>query len=97
MSKFRVSSPAELDLAQIWAFIAEDSVDAAERMRRNLEATFKLLAKNPRLGRERPDLQSGLRSFPIKDFLSFYHVVDTGILIVRVVSGYRDLSALFEQ
>ena len=47
------------------------------------------------MGAKRDELMPGLRSFPVGDYLVFYRVADRGIEIIRVVSGYRDLPALF--
>jgi toxin ParE1/3/4 len=34
-------------------------------------------------------------AFLRRDYLIFYHPIEDGIEILRVVSGYRDLEALF--
>jgi toxin ParE1/3/4 len=47
------------------------------------------------MGLNRDDLEPGLQSFPLEDYLIFYRPIEKGIEIVRVVSGYRDLEALF--
>jgi toxin ParE1/3/4 len=47
------------------------------------------------LGRSRPELASDLRSFPTGSYIIFYVPIETGIEIVRVVSGNRDIDALF--
>lgn len=48
------------------------------------------------MGRRRDELLPSLRSFPVDDYLIFYRPIAGGIEILRVVSGYRDLNALFE-
>lgn len=47
------------------------------------------------LGRLRDELARGLRSFPVGNYLIFYRVGDKVIEVVRELSGYRDLDALF--
>jgi toxin ParE1/3/4 len=47
------------------------------------------------MGRERSDLLSGMRSFPIGRYLIFYRIVERTLQVVRVLSGYRDVDALF--
>ena len=54
------------------------------------------LAHFPNMGRRRDELLSSLRSFPVDDYLIFYRSIEGGIEILRVVSGYRDLEALFQ-
>ena len=55
------------------------------------------LVQFPQMGRKRDELSINLRSFPLQDYLIFYRIALDGIEIVRVVSGYQDLSALFEE
>jgi toxin ParE1/3/4 len=38
-----------------------------------------------------------LRSFPIGKHLIFYHPVKNGIEVMRVISGYQDLTAIFPE
>ena len=47
------------------------------------------------MGRRRDELLPTLRSFPVDDYLIFYRPIVEGIEVVRIVSGYRDLEALF--
>jgi toxin ParE1/3/4 len=48
-----------------------------------------MLAQFPEIGRNRPELVVGLRSFPVDSYSIFYRVIDGGIEIVRVLSGFR--------
>ncbi|NET00841.1 MAG: type II toxin-antitoxin system RelE/ParE family toxin [Sphaerospermopsis sp. SIO1G1] len=47
--------------------------------------------------KSRDELVVGLRSFPVEDYLIFYFPVENGIEIARVLSGYRDLEAMFDE
>jgi len=47
------------------------------------------------MGRSRPDLAPGLRSFPVGKYIICYVPIENGIEIVRVVSGFRDIDMLF--
>ena len=40
-------------------------------------------------------MDSVLRGIPIDGYIIFYRVFENSIVIVRVVSGYRDLESLF--
>ena len=62
---------AETDLLEIWIFIAEDSIRAADRLLDRFEEAFRTLSTQPRMGRSRPELSPNLRSFPIGDYLIF--------------------------
>ncbi len=89
------TSQAEADLLEIWLFIAEDSIRAADRLLDRFEETFHLIASQPRMGRSRAQLAPELRSFPVGDYLIFYEPLPDGIQVIRVLSGYRDIDSLF--
>lgn len=86
---------AEIDLAEIWEFIAGDNPAQADSFLDRLDQSFHGLAGNPRMGRPRGELSQDLRSFPFGRYVIFYLVVADGIEIVRVLHGARDLDAIF--
>ena len=43
------SPEARLDLLEIWEFIAQDNVDAADRVQQEVQQAVSLLARNPEL------------------------------------------------
>jgi toxin ParE1/3/4 len=53
------------------------------------------LANNPLLGPERPDVAPGLRFLVAGSYLILYRTLDTGVEIVRVLHGARDVNGLF--
>jgi toxin ParE1/3/4 len=93
---YRISASAENDLEEIWAFIAQDSVDAADHFIEFLIGKFPLLTDFPRLGRARDELSPGLRSFPVKSYVIFYRDHGEVVEVVRVLSAARDIEALFD-
>jgi toxin ParE1/3/4 len=95
MAEYLLSSKAKDDLDDIWYYIASGSVVNADRFLDRLYETMKLLADMPMMGKAREDLAPTLRSFVEGNYLIFYIPVDTGIEIVRVVRGSRDIEALF--
>lgn len=93
--KVKVSRPAQKDLDEIWLHIAQDKLEAADRFVDSITDKFLLLASSPGLGRRRDDLESGLLSFPVKNYLILYRLPHGQRLeIVRVVHGARDLTTL---
>lgn len=50
-----------------------------------------LLAANPRMGRERPEISPGLRSFVVHPYILFYRPLADGVRISRVVHGHREI------
>ena len=60
-----------------------------------LDAACELLAEHPLIGRLRPALPEGVRSFPLGNYLIFYVPAADGIDVVRVIYGGRDLPGAF--
>ena len=58
MNEFAFHPEAEVDLIEIWDFIAEDGVDAAGRVRDDISATVRRLVRTPNQGHRRNDLTS---------------------------------------
>jgi toxin ParE1/3/4 len=84
------------DLDTIADFIGLDNPQAGLRFLDVLEGKFQLLAESPGIGRLRPELAPELRAFPVEAYLVFYRQAPSGIEIVRVLHGARDIEAVFE-
>lgn len=89
------SYKARIDLLEIWAYIAEDSTNAADKLLDLIDDKCNLLDENAELGQARPDIAEGMRYFPVKNYLILYQVRPFGIEIVRVVHGSRDIDVIF--
>lgn len=87
---------AQEDLLDIWLHIAADSPFHADRFLDLLDEKMRLLADTPGIGRSRAELSPGLRGLPAGNYVIFYRQVSTGIEIVRVLHGSRDIEALFD-
>ena len=95
MATYRLSGPAEADLLNIWLFIAENNLGAADRQLDTIVETMLLLAENPMMGRSRNELGNNLRSIPVGNYLVIHRPIEDGIEVVRILHGARDLTALF--
>lgn len=92
MSHVLVRRPkAEDDLIEIWTYIAQEDEAAADRVLEKIEKTLSMISRHPTAGRSRPELFADLRSFPVGPYILFYVVTDSGIELIRVLSGYRDI------
>ena len=89
------SKKAKSDLLSIWAFIAEDSPAAADRLLDTIGQKCNLLGENSQLGQSRFDIAPEMRYFPVKNYLILYKEQPVGIEIVRVLHGSRDLNTIF--
>jgi toxin ParE1/3/4 len=83
------------DLAEIWAYIAEDSPDRADAFVDLVDSKLQTLSRRPGLGRRRPELHSDVRSFAVGRYVVFYLPLSSGIEVVRVIHGSRDIESLF--
>jgi toxin ParE1/3/4 len=88
---------AELDLLDIWEFIAENSPDRADEFLDRLEGKLQTLALHPGMGKRREELLAGLRSFPMGNYVVFYREIDDGIDVIRILHGSRDIEEIFRQ
>lgn len=96
MRDFVLTPRAELDLVEIWDYIAQDNIDAADRVLDQLESAMQKLAKVPGMGHIREDLVDRRhRCWPVYSYLIVYRPDTTPLQIIRVVSGYRDIAGLF--
>ena len=86
---------AVFDLEEIWSHIAQDAPNAADRFIDLIEAGCLSLAQNPLMGRLRPEIAAGLRSFPVRNLVIFYMPLADGIEVVRFLSGFRDVEGMF--
>lgn len=94
---FVLSPEAAGDLEEIHAFIADDDPGAAARLLEELQAAMHRLAELPGLGRIRHDLADEMiRVWTVRSYLVIYRPDTQPLQIVRVLSGYRDVAALFE-
>ena len=86
---------AESDLADIWDYIAQNSPDNADRfIDRIFQTCQENLASNPHMGRPREELSPGLRSLILGDYIIFYRPIDSGVEVVRVLHGRRDIEGI---
>lgn len=95
MAKLLISPEAVIDLLEIWLYIAENSPENADRFQDKLTEKAKILSESSEVGMDRPELGQNLKSFPVDRYLLYYRSVQTGIELVRVLHGSRDIQILF--
>ena len=96
--RFTLASPAKRDLVDIWTWIAISSGGArADSILERLRESCALLARNPRIGRERPEIREGVRSFAVSPHVIFYEANQRGVRVLRVVHGARHLARALGQ
>ncbi|GJD36680.1 type II toxin-antitoxin system RelE/ParE family toxin [Methylobacterium aerolatum] len=82
------------DLLDLWSYVAQDDVAAADRLLDTIQHKLELIADRPLLGRARPELAQDLHSVVVGNVVLFYRPVADGIVLIRALSRYRDLESI---
>lgn len=91
MTGYRFHPEAEIDLDEIWEYIATDSIDAADRVSTGIEQVLQKLVQFPHTGHRRADLTSRpLRFVRVWDYLIAYAADEKPIWVIAVMHGHRD-------
>jgi plasmid stabilization system protein ParE len=92
MSDYILSPKARREIKEIWYFIAQDDLEAADRWIAKLVEAFHVLARNPDIGHERTDLTDRPVLFwPVGKYLIVYKLQNNRIRIIAVTQGSRDM------
>jgi plasmid stabilization system protein ParE len=98
VNKYVLNVDAEQDLNEIWEYIADDSIDAADRWIDKLFDAFGSLAQSPGMGHKREDLTAfPVLFWPVGAYLILYRVQAEWIEIVAVTQGARDIPSFLSQ
>jgi toxin ParE1/3/4 len=96
--KIHIISPeANRDLSEIIDYFTNRNIDAGEHFVDEFEKKCKYLPNFPNMGRSYENIRVDLRGVPLDGYVILYRVINGGIEIVRVVSGYRNLESLFTE
>ena len=71
-----------------------DNMRAADRLVVLLHRAAKQLATMPGMEPLRPELDEGIHSYPVGNYLIFYRETNDGIEVLRILHGARDLRHL---
>jgi toxin ParE1/3/4 len=94
-NKIRYAPAAVDDMDEIFSFISQDNVSAAESMLEKLDYQIAGLVDFPNMGSVLSDeeytlLQRGYRFIIVHPYLVFYRIMDNKIIIHRILHGRRD-------
>lgn len=92
MKRFVLTPLAEQDLNEIWDYIGDDSVEAANRVLEKIEKAIYFLVENPGLGHLREDLVDRRhRFYLVYSYLIVYRPDTDPLQIIRVLHAARDV------
>jgi plasmid stabilization system protein ParE len=98
MKEYVLSVGTELDLDEIWEYIAHDNINAADRWIGKLFDAFEAIARNPGIGHTRQDLTDyPVLFWPVGAYLILYRLQIGRIEIVAVTQGARDIPSFLRQ
>jgi plasmid stabilization system protein ParE len=79
------------DMDEIWEYIAQDSLDSADRILEEIRAAIHSLSKMPNQGHRRSDLTSHpLRFWLVHSYLIAYAPDEDPLLVLAVLHGRRN-------
>ena len=95
MNRYELAQEALADLDELWLYVAEDSVDAANRITDAILAACDLLVDHPHIGHTRTDLTNRPVLFWTSGkYLIVYRPETTPLRVVAVLHASRDLATL---
>lgn len=97
MGTYRFAQQAIQDLDEICDFIAVTSPKAASRLFDAIRQKCKRCAEFPLIGKDYSSIRPNLRGFIVDGYIVFYYPCETGITVVRIINGRRDLKVLFRE
>jgi plasmid stabilization system protein ParE len=98
MTGYVLGVNANLDLDEIWEYIAADNVDAADRWIEKLFDTFEIIGRTPAIGHYRQDITDlPVLFWPVGSYLIIYRAEHRPIEIVAVTQGSRDVPAFLQR
>lgn len=94
-NKIKYSPAAVDDMDEIFSYISEDDVSAAENLLQKLDRHISGLADFPEIGSvlsedEYSLIQRGYRFIVVNPYLVFYRVIQETVIIHRILHGRRD-------
>jgi antitoxin ParD1/3/4/toxin ParE1/3/4 len=95
MKAFILTPRGAQDVNDIWNYIADDNIEAADRILDALHNAMIKLAKNPGIGHWREDLtDKGHRFFLVYSYLIVYRYETKPLQIIRVLHAGRDVQSI---
>jgi len=92
MSKYVLTEEADEDLVELWEYIAQDDIEAADRWDGKLRDAMSSLARSPGIGHKRPDLTDlPILFWPVGAYLILYRIRNRRVEVLAVVHAARDI------
>ncbi len=96
MGRYVINHLATQDLNQIADYFASHNIEVGEKFFQDFNRRCQQLILFPNSGTSYAYIQLGLRGLSLKNYIIFYRIFGEDIEILRVVSGRRNLSSIFQ-
>jgi plasmid stabilization system protein ParE len=94
---FVLTPLAVRDLNEIWEYLAEESLEAADRVLLTIEKTLLRLADHPGIGHTREELADRRhRFFMVHSYLCIYRAGTSPLVVIRILHAARDIQAILD-
>lgn len=98
MKAFRLTAEAAADISEIFGYIVENSIDAAQHVISEIYDQMNKLVRNPQLGHKRRYLTSReLLFWPVYSYLVIYQPNTKPINIIALLHGSRDVKKVLNK
>ena len=95
MKPFILTPRAEQDIGDIWDYIADDNIEAADRVLDALDNALHRIAKNPGIGHMREELADRRHRFLlVYSYLVVYRSEAKPLQVIRVLHAARDVQSI---
>jgi toxin ParE1/3/4 len=95
MKRFILTLRAKQDVNDIWDYIANDNIEAADRVLDALDNAMIKLAKNPGMGHRRDELTDKRHRFLlVYSYLIVYRYETKPLQIIRILHAARDVQSI---
>ncbi len=95
MTIVQYQAAAEADLVEVWLQVADDGgLNQADEYISKLQAICELIASQPDMGLNRPDIAKGVRSFPVDRYVIYYEHYGPTLSVLRVWHTAQDPKSL---
>lgn len=90
MVEIRQSPQSRIDIVDIWTYIAEDNIEAADLLIDQINSRILKLSNMPLQGEAVPSIREGVRRISVGNCVVYYEPIDRGIQVIRILHGARD-------
>ena len=95
MTHIQYQAATEADLIEVWLQVADDGgPDRADEYISKLQGICELIASQPDMGMDRPDIARAVRSFPVDRYVIYYEQNGATLSVLRVWHTAQDPKSL---